>query len=102
MNKELNIFTLLNGGISSTIAGFVTTPIDVIKTRMMVNTIKEYEIMTMGWLTRIIKEEGVKSLFKGCVVRVIYLGLGGVLYFGTYVAVLGLLGVEREYRRFRS
>lgn len=101
-DRKLDICVLLSGCISGVVAGFITTPIDVIKTRMMVNTVKEYEIMLTDWFMKIVREEGVKSLFKGCFVRVLYLGLGGMLYFGTYVAMLRLFGADKEYRRFRS
>lgn len=98
----MNGRTLLSGGISGIVAGLVTTPIDVIKTRMMVNAIKEYTITPLGWASKIFQEEGIKGLFRGWKVRVLYLGIGGMLYFGVYIAMLRLLKADREYRRFRK
>ena len=90
------------GGISGLVAGLITTPIDVIKTRMMVNAIKKYTITPLEWASKIFTEEGFRGLFRGWQVRAFYLGIGGMLYFGVYVAMLRLLNADREYRHFRK
>lgn len=84
------------------VAGFVTTPIDVIKTRMMVNTIRQYETKPLEWAVNIWRHEGMRGLFKGWHVRTLYLGIGGMLYFGIYVLMLKFFKVDKEYLRFRG
>jgi hypothetical protein len=50
--------TVLWGGISGALAGFSTTPLDVIKTRIMTGAKKEERTMGKA-LARVLKEEGI-------------------------------------------
>ncbi|SBT82736.1 mitochondrial carrier protein, putative [Plasmodium ovale] len=67
----------LCGGLAGGISGFLTTPIDVIKSRQMIygkgytDTVKE------------IAEGGYLSFYKGCYFRTCYLFLGGFIFFGS-------------------
>jgi solute carrier family 25 S-adenosylmethionine transporter 26 len=73
---------LLHGGFAGGLAAFVTTPIDVAKTRVMVegrslrSTYKE--------ILRILRNEGWRSLWKGWHLRVLLTTVGGMIFFGTY------------------
>ena len=58
-------FTLM-GGLSGAWAGFITTPCDVVKTRIM--TSKNNQNMT-STMMNILKEGGFKSLFRGSIHR---------------------------------
>lgn len=62
---------LLSGAIAGMPAAFLTTPFDVVKTRMQVNSGKTFQYKSIrDGLTRLLKEEGFKALFKGGLARV--------------------------------
>eukprot|EP00871_Galdieria_phlegrea_P000826 jgi/Galph1/1744/GphlegSOOS_G409.1 len=72
------------GSIAGALAAAVTTPLDVAKTRVMLQTgSNKYQGITQT-LIYIAKEEGVPSLFSGVVPRVLWIGLGGAIFFGSY------------------
>ncbi len=53
----------LTGGLSGGFAGFITTPCDVIKTRIMTSTNKNQNITNT--MIELLQENGFKSLFRG-------------------------------------
>ena len=72
----------LGGGIS----GFLTTPLDVIKTRLMLGRDK-HGVMYTGFqdtASRVYREGGMKALFSGYAPRTIMITAGGLLFFGGY------------------
>ncbi|GET02755.1 S-adenosylmethionine mitochondrial carrier protein-like [Rhizophagus clarus] len=75
------------GSIAGGTAAAVTTPLDVIKTRVMLSakgqTIHNYS-GTVNTFNRILHEEGIKALFSGIVPRVIWIGIGGSIFLGVY------------------
>lgn len=79
----------LAGGLSS----FLTNPMDVIKTRMM--TTREYSSVGEAVL-RIVREEGVGSLYSGCTMRLMHKIPANGLFFLCYEAFRDLLGVVRS------
>jgi len=85
------------------IAGLITNPVDVIKTRMMTNTVKEeYYLTPICWLRKLIREEGYLALFKGLPVRLVYLTLGGIAYFYCYNFALKALKADARYHQTRT
>ena len=74
----------LNGSIAGSCAGFLVTPFDVVKTKLMTYSVKEQTPSTVYVFKDIIKEDGVKGLYKGAGIRMIYLGVGGFAFFGIY------------------
>jgi len=76
------------GSAAGSIAAAVTTPLDVAKTRIVLDvpadgtptrytgTIKTLQIITA--------EEGVMGLFKGIGPRVTWISIGGFIFFGAY------------------
>ncbi|KAG5519306.1 hypothetical protein PMAC_001931 [Pneumocystis sp. 'macacae'] len=85
-----NTFTqsIISGSIAGGISAALTTPLDVVKTRIMLNETK------YGWIKciyRIVKEEGIHVLFKGIAFRVAWISLGGALFLGTYDGVRHLI-----------
>lgn len=75
------------GSTAGAIAAGVTTPLDVVKTRLMTQTKFAQEDRYVGIrhaMLQIVKEEGVKTLFSGVRQRVIWIGFGGTIFFGTY------------------
>jgi solute carrier family 25 S-adenosylmethionine transporter 26 len=82
----------LMGGFSGGCAAAVTTPLDVIKTRLMTQqagltatsaTHKPYRNATDAF-RRIIAEEGWQALFLGLRPRITWISIGGALFFGAY------------------
>ena len=72
------------GATAGGITGFVTTPLDVIKTRLMTDTCTINPLRgVVDCGTRIVREEGAKALFRGASPRVAWISLGGGAFFGV-------------------
>lgn len=71
----------VSGSIAACIAGFVSTPLDVIKTRIM--TEKMNISVTSNMIQRLYKEQGVSAFFRGASFRCGILAFGGIVYFGA-------------------
>lgn len=68
------------------LAAGITTPLDVVKTRIMLasqNTHSQrrnvFEI-----LRSIHRERGIKGVFAGFIPRVMWITIGGAIFFGSY------------------
>ena len=70
--RELHLSASMSGAISGSLAGFLTTPIDVIKTRIILSKDK--------WTIDL----SFKDLFKGALPRTLTLGIGGFCFLGAY------------------
>jgi len=71
----------LAGSMAGAIAAGITTPLDVLKTRMMLAR----EKIGMGSLFRhILKENGPKAFFSGIGPRVFWISAGGSIFLGSY------------------
>ncbi|RHY33525.1 hypothetical protein DYB32_001583, partial [Aphanomyces invadans] len=74
------------GSISGGFAAFVTTPLDVIKTRLMLGKDAqgvEYRGMRDAF-TRVYTQEGWQTLFSGVKPRTTWITIGGFVFFGVY------------------
>jgi len=69
------------GSISGAIAAGLTTPLDVLKTRMMLA--KERESM-VSITRRIWSNEGGKVFFSGIGPRTMWISIGGAVFLGSY------------------
>ncbi|SJX64768.1 related to PET8-Protein of the mitochondrial carrier family (MCF) [Sporisorium reilianum f. sp. reilianum] len=92
----------LAGSIAGAIAAGLTTPLDVVKTRIMLHTKQAagaaagagaMPTLPRGVNTDIIptllhigRTEGVKTLFSGFLPRTMWIGLGGAVFLGTFDA----------------
>jgi len=87
----------LCGATAGGIAGALTTPLDVAKTRIMLANVNSVESQgRVPTVLRIIhSEKGIKGLFAGVVPRVILISMGGSVFFGTYEFIQKYL---KEYR----
>jgi len=81
------------GSFGGSIAAALTTPLDVIKTRLMLGKDK-HGVFYKGpkdVFTRSLKEEGYQVFWKGIQPRVLWISIGGFVFFGSYeTAVLFL------------
>src|SRR3989338_1175365 len=67
---------VLLSGISGASAGFLTSPFDLLKTRI--------QVKESFALSHILKHEGMLSMWKGCFVRSLRCGLLGSFHLSTY------------------
>lgn len=82
------------GSLSGGIAAAATTPLDVLKTRMMLGSDAK-GVPYLGvrdTLTRIMNEEGPRTLFSGVGPRVMWISIGGFVFFGAYEKAKSVLG----------
>ena len=71
------------GSIAGATAAALTTPFDVVKTRIMLGQ-SEARLGVFAILQSIAREEGVGGLYKGVGPRVTWISLGGFIFFGMY------------------
>jgi len=77
--------TALSAGAAGSVAAIITTPVDVIKTRIMLqaseqgSTFGEFKAFKQVW-----KEEGMKGLWRGGALRGVWTFIGSGLYLGVY------------------
>ncbi|PWN32363.1 mitochondrial carrier [Meira miltonrushii] len=90
----------LAGSIAGSIAAGLTTPLDVVKTRIMLERrAKGQPVLTqtgvntkiLPTLRHIATNEGIKALFSGFIPRTIWIGLGGFVFLGTFEAGIKII-----------
>jgi solute carrier family 25 S-adenosylmethionine transporter 26 len=86
------------GSVAGGVAAAATTPLDVIKTRLMLGADAQ-GVPYNGALdvySKVVKNEGYATLFSGVQPRVMWIGIGGFVFFGAYEAAKSqLLNVVR-------
>ncbi|XP_052190311.1 S-adenosylmethionine carrier 1, chloroplastic/mitochondrial-like [Diospyros lotus] len=83
------------GAFAGAITGAITTPLDVIKTRLMVQgSGKQYKGI-FDCVGTIVGEEGTPALFKGIGPRVVWIGVGGSIFFGVLERTKQILAQRR-------
>ena len=83
----------LFGSASGAIAAGVTTPLDVLKTRMMLA--KEKTAM-VPLLKEIMASSGPKAFFAGIGPRVLWISAGGAIFLGSYQWAYNYLSREER------
>lgn len=74
------------GSLSGAIAGALTTPLDVLKTRTQLGTDRDgipYRGV-VDVLRRTLQSEGGSALWSGLQPRVVWISIGGFVFFGAY------------------
>lgn len=71
------------GAFAGAITGAITTPLDVIKTRLMVQGSGNQYKGIVDCVRTIVREEGAPALLKGIGPRVLWIGIGGSIFFGV-------------------
>jgi solute carrier family 25 S-adenosylmethionine transporter 26 len=77
----------LLGSVAGGIAAACTTPLDVVKTRLMTQTHTAAADRYTGVadaLRRIHATEGTGALFSGIGPRMLWIGIGGAIFIGSY------------------
>ncbi|XP_059609539.1 S-adenosylmethionine mitochondrial carrier protein homolog [Phlebotomus argentipes] len=88
----------LCGALAGAIAGGITTPFDVAKTRIMLAAQGEAQKTSiMGVLRKIYTREGISGLFAGFVPRVMWISIGGTIFFGVYDFVTSSISASRIF-----
>ncbi|KAH6759053.1 S-adenosylmethionine carrier 2 [Perilla frutescens var. frutescens] len=71
------------GAFAGAITGAITTPLDVVKTRLMIQgSAKQYDGI-FHCVNTIMREEGSSAFFRGLGPRVLWIGIGGSIFFGV-------------------
>jgi solute carrier family 25 S-adenosylmethionine transporter 26 len=78
----------LCGSIAGGTAAALTTPLDVVKTRIMLSKDKA-RITSMFY--SIYRKEGVRAFFRGIGPRVTWISIGGFIFLGAYEGVRDLI-----------
>eukprot|EP01139_Manchomonas_bermudensis_P010306 Amastigsp_a340184_45.p1 type:complete len:274 gc:universal Amastigsp_a340184_45:880-59(-) len=78
------------GSLAGGIAAALTTPLDVLKTRVMLS--REVPRPSMAHVLRqILRDEGPATLLNGIQPRVLWISIGGFVFFGVYEQARALL-----------
>ncbi|XP_016551120.1 S-adenosylmethionine carrier 1, chloroplastic/mitochondrial [Capsicum annuum] len=71
------------GAFAGALTGAITTPLDVIKTRLMIQGSANQYKGIVDCVKTIVAEEGPPALLKGIGPRVLWIGIGGSIFFGV-------------------
>jgi len=74
----------LCGSATSAMAAAITTPLDLAQTRLMLDSSGVGPRTVCGTLRQIYLERGTTGLFAGMLPRTIWMGLGGLIFLGSY------------------
>jgi len=71
------------GAVAGALTGTLTTPFDVIKTRLMLQGANKVYKGAFDCTLKMVTEEGAMALFKGVGPRVTWISIGGAVFFGA-------------------
>ncbi|KAM0256512.1 hypothetical protein ACHAQJ_004923 [Trichoderma viride] len=78
----------LYGSLAGGVAAASTTPLDVLKTRVMLSK----ERVSVGEVfRRMAREEGIRPFFAGIAPRVTWISIGGAIFLGSYQWVINTM-----------
>ncbi|KAG2711702.1 hypothetical protein I3843_04G082800 [Carya illinoinensis] len=79
------------GAFAGALTGAITTPLDVIKTRLMIQGSANQYKGIFDCVQTIVRKEGPTALLKGIEPRVLWIGIGGSIFFGVLESTKRLL-----------
>ncbi|OAQ71100.1 mitochondrial carrier protein PET8 [Pochonia chlamydosporia 170] len=79
----------LFGSIAGAISAAATTPLDVLKTRVMLSKERVSVLEVFG---RLMKEDGIRPFFAGVAPRVTWISVGGAIFLGSYQWAINTMG----------
>ncbi|KAK0708950.1 mitochondrial carrier domain-containing protein [Lasiosphaeria miniovina] len=83
----------LYGSLAGAVAAGVTTPLDVLKTRVMLSAQRE----SLATIVRtIVRDHGVRPFFAGIGPRVMWISIGGAIFLGSYQWAVNTLEPRRR------
>lgn len=88
----------LYGSVAGGIAAASTTPLDVLKTRVMLSKERVSVAEVFG---RMVREEGIRPFFAGIAPRVTWISIGGAIFLGSYQYTINSIhgrGVQKAER----
>ncbi|KAK2655992.1 hypothetical protein Ddye_009044 [Dipteronia dyeriana] len=83
------------GAFAGALTGAITTPLDVIKTRLMVQGSANQYKGIIDCVQTIVRDEGPPALLKGIGPRVLWIGIGGSIFFGVLERTKRMLAQRR-------
>ncbi|CAK7564156.1 MAG: S-adenosylmethionine transporter [Sporothrix epigloea] len=81
------------GSLAGGIAAAATTPLDVLKTRIMLSTAERQPLVPL--VRTILAEQGPKAFFAGLGPRVTWISIGGAIFLGSYQGVVNFVCARR-------
>ncbi|CAJ2512666.1 Uu.00g007850.m01.CDS01 [Anthostomella pinea] len=92
---ETGVVTGTSAGLAGSFAALITTPMDVVKTRLMLGAGDEQDVKTetarrrrargsLAIAREVVAERGVPGLFRGALLRSVWTAVGSGLYLGMY------------------
>lgn len=82
--QRLGLIGMHCGSFAGSLAGFLTTPLDLAKTQIMLTENPELRLGVFSTMRAIWTENGIRGLFRGATPRTIHSGLGGALWLGAF------------------
>lgn len=79
------------GSVAGAVAAGITTPLDVLKTRLMLSSERQ---KTLAVLRHIMRESGPRAFFAGIGPRIMWISAGGAIFLGSYQWAINALGGE--------
>ncbi|KEF55593.1 uncharacterized protein A1O9_08343 [Exophiala aquamarina CBS 119918] len=103
LGRQEGLVTATEGAVFGSIAGAIaagfTTPLDVLKTRIMLTRKGSGNASERCGAMRVLQQtwavDGPSGLFRGIVPRVGWISTGGAIFLGTYQYVSNLLAADR-------
>lgn len=76
------------GSIAGAVAAGLTTPLDVLKTRVM---LAEKRVSVAHVFGQMARQEGIRPFFSGLAPRVTWISIGGFIFLGSYQSVVNTM-----------
>lgn len=89
----------LYGSVAGAVAAGITTPLDVLKTRVMLSSQKT---SVAEVVVSILRQHGIRPFFAGIGPRVAWISVGGAVFLGSYQWAVNTLELGRVRKEMRT